>query len=356
VLAAAAEHGRNVPEGGFTRLAELPRFLQKNLLSLFQPTRETRPAFEVLLAWLGPAGVPRKIARTIGKLLRFHSLAFLLGAALGLGLFGLLVALPATALRPGALLVAALFVGAWGLVIAAVAFAWAAFAGITANHFGLCSGMGSSEHPALTPWLAGELDRIAGKKTDGPLTFGDLWGTADEREINLEVMTTNLTHGAPQRLPFASREFFYGPQELRCFFPCDVIDWMTTHPATPSKEDEDKEWVQAVARCGKLQLPDAKNLPVVVAARMSLSFPLLFSAIPLYAVDWSRKVNQQAKREGTAPHLDRCWFSDGGIGSNFPSTSSISSSPAARLSASTCARSTPTTPSRRTSARTSGSR
>jgi Patatin-like phospholipase len=56
VLAAAAELGRDAPGGGFTKLAELPQFLPKNLLSLFQPNRATRPAFEVLLAWLGPAG------------------------------------------------------------------------------------------------------------------------------------------------------------------------------------------------------------------------------------------------------------------------------------------------------------
>jgi len=49
-------------------------------------------------------------------------------------------------------------------------------------------------------------------------------------------------------------------------------------------------------------------LPVVVAARLSLSFPLLFGAIPLWAID--------DEREG-AP-VARCRFSDGGICSNFP--------------------------------------
>jgi hypothetical protein len=47
-----------------------------------------------------------------------------------------------------------------------------------------------------------------------------------------------------------------------------------------------------------------------MAARMSLSFPILFSAIPLYAVP---------KQDGgeDAPAL-KCWFSDGGISSNLP--------------------------------------
>jgi hypothetical protein len=53
---------------------------------------------------------------------------------------------------------------------------------------------------------------------------------------------------------------------------------------------------------------------VVVAARMSLSFPLLVSAVPLWGVDWTRKDNQG----GRPPELERVWFSDGGICSNMP--------------------------------------
>lgn len=67
-----------------------------------------------------------------------------------------------------------------------------------------------------------------------------------------------------------------------------------------------------------IPLPAPWDFPVVVAARMSLSFPGLISAVPLYGVDWSQEDNQKADREGRAPRLDRCWFSDGGIGSNFP--------------------------------------
>jgi hypothetical protein len=55
------------------------------------------------------------------------------------------------------------------------------------------------------------------------------------------------------------------------------------------------------------------NLPVVVGARMSLSFPVLISAVPLYAIDFSLKENS-----GDDPRPERCWFSDGGICSNFP--------------------------------------
>jgi hypothetical protein len=47
---------------------------------------------------------------------------------------------------------------------------------------------------------------------------------------------------------------------------------------------------------------------VIVAARISLSFPGLIGAVPLYAVDFAAK----------EPKAVRCWFSDGGITSNFP--------------------------------------
>jgi hypothetical protein len=61
---------------------------------------------------------------------------------------------------------------------------------------------------------------------------------------------------------------------------------------------------------GFYPLPEPANLPVVVAVRMSLSFPILLSAVPLYDFDRSRDP------KGMNP--ERCWFSDGGVCSNFP--------------------------------------
>lgn len=57
-------------------------------------------------------------------------------------------------------------------------------------------------------------------------------------------------------------------------------------------------------------LPNPENLPVIVATRMSLSFPVLLSGIPLYAVDYSKETGNT--------ELERCWFTDGGVCSNFP--------------------------------------
>jgi predicted acylesterase/phospholipase RssA len=54
------------------------------------------------------------------------------------------------------------------------------------------------------------------------------------------------------------------------------------------------------------------RLPLVVAARMSLSFPILFAAIPLYRLDYGHD-----EPNGT-PTRQRMLFSDGGLSSNFP--------------------------------------
>ncbi|MCI0612175.1 patatin-like phospholipase family protein, partial [bacterium] len=55
------------------------------------------------------------------------------------------------------------------------------------------------------------------------------------------------------------------------------------------------------------------NFPIVVAVRLSLSFPILLSALPLYTVDRTLDVNKEQPT-----HATRVYFSDGGICSNFP--------------------------------------
>jgi predicted acylesterase/phospholipase RssA len=331
-LAAAAEHGRAA--GGFQKLHAIPDFLAANLTSLFQPVPAARPAFEILLAGISPGGKLKKALAILGKLIRFHGLAFVLGAALGFILFWLVADFPSHGqLIPSrAMPLRILSMLIWGIVAAAAFFVCAAVRGIQGNAFGMCSGMPShkgNKVPALTPWMAERLDDIAGK-TGGPLTFGDLWGqgTPEEmaakekdprlRAVNLEVMTTNLTLGSPVRLPTSSREFFFHPDELRRFFPERVVKWMVDHPFPPRDKREETYLRKIVEETPYRPMPAPADLPVVLAARMSLSFPVLISAMPLYAVDWSLKSNQAARDAGMAPALGRCWFSDGGISSNFP--------------------------------------
>ena len=313
-LTAAAELRRSRGAlAGFEELARLPDFLQENLTSLFQPQPATRPLFELLLTWIGPGGVWGKIRRSLATAIRSQWLAFVGGAVLGTLLFLLLVALPAAALRPvwaGLVLFLFILVGGWGAAV--VACGIRGYRAIEENAFGLCSGLATeATHPALTPWLAAKLDQIAGKGPgETPLTFGDLWGAGGsaDRAIDLQVMTTNLTHGWPVRLPFESRELLFDPRELRRFFPEAIVRWMEDHPSVEAMKRG------PVPPAHLRYLPEPADLPVVVAARMSLSFPVLISAVPLHAADflWNEET------EAWETHFKRCWFSDGGIGSNFP--------------------------------------
>ncbi|HZK15327.1 MAG TPA: hypothetical protein VFC52_01895, partial [Solirubrobacterales bacterium] len=114
-------------------------------------------------------------------------------------------------------------------------------------------------------------------------------------------ITTCLTQGRPYSLPFLDEEeLWFCEDEFRDLFPEEVVDHMVgRHRGRATGPDRE----------ALLRLPAAAEMPVVVAARMSLSFPLLLAAVPLYAPNAHREA-------GAAP--ERCWFSDGGICSNMP--------------------------------------
>jgi predicted acylesterase/phospholipase RssA len=305
--AAAAEYGRQNGSGSaFAGLEGLPEWLGQHLTDLFQPSSSTASFFEVVLA--GTKFKGRQRLEEIGKTV-LHYFAY-----------------PAAAgALPGALLiVAGAFNGGWilgpvilaGLVLmligALLAITLVAASrlvrAVPDNYFGLCTGYRREERvepQPLTTWLADKLDELAGKDPSQPLTFGDLWGTpypADEHQIELKMITTCLTQGRPLSMPWQSKEFLFKVEEFRDLFPARIVDWMVEHARGASSSNPDL-----------LFLPAPAELPVVVAARMSLSFPLLISAVPLWAIDYSRL---DVPREALEP--ERCWFSDGGITSNFP--------------------------------------
>lgn len=175
---------------------------------------------------------------------------------------------------------------------------------------------------ALTPWLADLLDDLAGTTDGNPLTFGDLRA----RGIDLRVMTTNVTHRRPHRMPWRQRDFLFDPDELRRLLPERVVAWLEAHPPPPGTGRQAERRARRLVALRPLRpFPDPDDLPVVVAVRMSLGFPLLFSAVPLRALDLTRRETRRSLRaveqgqEPPAPlEADVCWFSDGGIASNFP--------------------------------------
>ena len=347
--AAAAEHGRH--SGGFDKLKTVPTDLGTHLADLFQPAPTTKPAFAVLSNWLEPKrSMAGKIWQTLIAIIRGAPVAFLCVAvlmlipalAIGAG-FGLPATLAQWLGGSVALLVWAPVAVAIALVVALVFFVVRTLKALPGNGFGLCDGHtrdASVDYPPLTDWLADVLDDLAGlPKQVKPLTFGDLWGDAavelakaldlkekkgtapiedriaalEARRIDLEVMTTNLTFRRPYRFPFSSRIFYFCEKRLRVYFPGYVVDHLVGASA-PAPDGKDGDHIVAM-RCpchGEQvrSLPDPWDIPVVMAARMSLSFPTLISAVPLFCVDWARGPGRRT--------LIEAWFSDGGISSNFP--------------------------------------
>ena len=324
-LTAAAEYRRrNGDARGFSKeLKSLPgqlnstQFSGKSLLfSLFQPASSTRAVYESLTGVLEVKSTIGKFLVGLRGLFRMAPIPATIGSILWLlGPFAMWTVSQGWAfyLAGPLLLFIAIFLVAVtaGVVIACVKQGTSA---IAKNGYGVCSGFipdRKEDTPKpLTEWLADYLDEVAGKPDrSAPLTFGDLWNLqppavdpSQTKSINLQMMTTNLTLGRPYHLPFDRADFFFSPDEFRSLFPGRIVDWMVAH-SEPAREP------------GYRSLPESKHLPVVVGTRMSLSFPLLVSAIPLYAVDRSRKKNNETAETGK---LERCWLSDGGICSNFP--------------------------------------
>lgn len=364
---AAAEYGRE--KRGFNKLADLPRWLGEgaNLRSLFQPQKKTRRLYAVLLAGIdrGPKGA---IAAAVGE----HLPMATAGALPGLALTALALVGAATldlgwllmAVVVAASIAAGLALAVLGLALAiAGRIAWEANRRIADNGFGLCSG-GASDLPwgtdPLTPWLAALLDDVAQVPDGEPLTFSHLWAgpgrsrdeapsDRKERWLRLEMMTTNLVNRRAHQLPWEEGTWFFKPEEMRKLFPPEICDWMERHsrdklPFEDSNENRRSRMRLALAReQGLLPLPAAGDLPVIVATRMSLSFPILLSAVPLWQFDMTREDNRalgawqqwaadepgfdplapveqwpKEGRPGTKPKAECCWFSDGGISSNFP--------------------------------------
>ncbi|HYZ33387.1 MAG TPA: hypothetical protein VE684_14045 [Crenalkalicoccus sp.] len=263
-------------------------------------------------------------------------------AALRFGLKELAIATVMAGLLIG-LLVAWLIGGGWGSLLfflllvpvaLAVGLGTLVFTALPRAGFGLCPGINPKvtqdaaamqRDGALMDWLHVTVQRAAGRSvgrvtasapqggkaippSERPLTMGDLWGEGPAREVDLVLTTTNLSQGLSHRFPFLEREdgsLYFHPEELAQVLPRDVVRWMVLTAREPDPRVAD----QARAR-GLCRLPAPHDLPVLLGVRLSLSFPGLIAAVRLHA--------QGADARGGATALAPCWFSDGGITSNFP--------------------------------------
>ena len=313
-LTAAAEYRRQNGSGeGFDDLRRLPAWLgerngdRSNLLSLFQPSKRTEAIFRVGMRAIQTRSVLRTLLALAAEFVHITAPVFAAGVAVAVVLVVAAILLSAghAFLAPLLLLLA---LGALGLTTAA-AIAAAAIGAlcqarreIPRNFFGICSGS-----PGLTNWLHERINALAGRAADdAPLTLRDLWtvngGSESNRSIDVQMMTTNLTERRPYTLPFSTRVFYFARSEFEKLFPETVVKYLVEH-ARPARGRRATKPEDLHA------LPAAADMPLVVLARMSLSFPVLLSAVPLYAVDHGRRGHKTP---------EQCWFSDGGITSNFP--------------------------------------
>lgn len=192
------------------------------------------------------------------------------------------------------------------------------------QNYGLCRGFDPRRRctlrPQLTDWIHRGLQKTAGLPEAEPLTFAHLEAMPDflsaqgspvagksldpKNSVRLRLVTTCLTHSRPYTLPFQEDKFYFDPAEFFELFPQSVVHWMMENGRSQS--------IEMTPRKGKTfriyPLPDHGHLPVVVAVRMSLSMPIILSAVNLYCRDL---VDPDSLPE-------KVLFTDGGIVSNFP--------------------------------------
>ena len=305
--AAAAEYGRHTENGGFDRLAKIPDEIGPNLLSMFQPTPVLKPLFDIFVTAL-------RAKTKLGRVIAIVEAAvggYWLSALLGLVPGGVAVAV-ALASRGGLGFVTLGLLLALLGVVAGVTWRLlkAVNSDLAESDFGLCPGIRQpySSREGFTDWLARLINEAAGfKEGDRPLTFGDLAAPPGGRPaIQLAMMTTSLMEERPYTLPLPreDRRFVFEKSEWGQIFPSSVMAFLTSKcdPFTPPAGETGEYYY----------FPDPDRLPLIVGARMSLSFPFLISGVPLWRRDFTLLDQVEQNK------LRRCFFSDGGLSSNFP--------------------------------------
>lgn len=338
----------------FARLWSLPDELATTLPTLFQPSSSTAGVYDVLMAFLAPGRSKfTKTLAAIGQVVRHAAGWFLLGAAAALLpailFIGGLLGLPDGARELTQFVLAAV---AWlpvaiavGLVLAAVQLARSSITAVVDNGFGICDGhtRRTPQSPVpLTDWMEAALHDLVNTGDDTrPACFGDLWGATATaayrnsvpygagkpgeaaklkpakrrtlrgmRDVDCLVIATDLSHQRPYRFPFDTAEFFWCQTCLAKYFPERVVKHMFTTSSLVTSETVADPTCSIHDGQPLYLMPPAPDVPLVVAARISLSFPGLISALPFQAVDYSRAPGNAG--------IVTVWFSDGGISSNFP--------------------------------------
>jgi len=307
-VAAAAEHRRAQSPGkddfaGYDGIVAIADEIGRDMKSLFQPAPRLRPLFDILMGMVA-AGSASKLRAAAMATLRAYGRRALVATGIGL------------AMVVAGLVQSSLWLSALGIVVGIVLLAmvigvalWRAImVDLPAHDFGICPGLRQNDavKPALTDWLADHIDRVAGNLDPtgvlgDPLTIGQL----SDHGIEIATITTDLSSGRPYQLPLKSDHHYFSKGEFEALFPKRVVDYLV-------RGREPLGGVGPHLPQDLYPLASGRDFPVLLVARMSLSFPGLISAVPLYRFD-------DLLPEGPGrSKIRRCLFSDGGISSNFP--------------------------------------
>lgn len=333
-IAAAAEYRRRVErtDAGYRVLDEATQELKEpgRMLELFRPDADTRDTFEVVEEQFLKQTDSPSLA---GLLWSLHKKAIVAALVVGIAPGLILGTLGDNGLCAVLLTVFLVGLCSW-LLIRRVRGDLDARAGrVVENNYGLCSGMAPGNPPpqdALPPlseWLHRTIQRAAGKPLDEPLTFGDLHNAPlpeclanrprreGLRSIDFRVISTCLTLARPFEFPLATRQFAYRRKDLEDYLPTEVLDHLDKssdlYDAHESPQDKSS---RRCAIAGTQPLPETEHFPIVLAARMSLSFPGLLTMVKL----WKRDYGLRSSPKISDTQMQPMWFSDGGITSNLP--------------------------------------
>lgn len=323
VAAAAAQYRRNVGggEAGFERLHQLPEELsataadgKSKLFSLFQPCADLRPHFLVLEEGLNRQGGFTRVAAILSGMVQHFPVGAWIAMAFLAGWRWAADSLPANGLQWVGFGVTLLLVALLGASLNFLVTGWR---GLQRNRCGICAGMraSGSKAPALTEWLHGLVQEIAGQPDNTPLTFGMLGKVSPP--IELAFITTGLSELGCHRLPHSSGDLLFRASEWYKLFPAAIVDAMVEstlwrHPSRPRTLAmlREADPLFDTPERDLHFLPPADELPVLVGARLSLSFPILMQAVPLYRLRYTEGEDDVSVKP--------LWMSDGGLTSNFP--------------------------------------
>jgi predicted acylesterase/phospholipase RssA len=342
--AAAAEFGRQSGHAGsFKLLADAQGDLARNLAALFQPAPDVAAlmgfARDMLNAAPGLAGGSwslRAAAGLIGRIVylgakhfpAFCGISALAFLALSLPfyiasfssfVFSALGVVGTFLIAVAAVLTLLLFILA-AIVIAVVFY----LNRLKAHDFGLCPGpkQAGSAADGLMDWVAELIERAAGRIAPdakpqaghAPLTFSDL--EAAPCDVTLRMMTSNLSLGVGYALPsLGMKAYFFKKSEIAKVLPAWAAESMSAD--APRALDAKSDAPLSHEGEDLFEFPTGGKMPVIAAVRMSLCFPVLFTAFPLYRQEFGKRdENAAAVKEDP---VRRVLFSDGGITSNFPS-------------------------------------